>query len=65
MSMHPWEHTIREHRKATEALERAVQRPSLWDRAPVDAVRPDECVRCLTTLDAGRTVMCRDCWEET
>jgi len=61
VTLHPWEHTIREHRQATEALARAVQRPSLWEQSPGAVMRPDECVRCFGQLDPDRNAICRDC----
>lgn len=64
MTRHPWTPTIREHRRTTQALSRAVQRPSLWERAPGQVMKPDECVRCYGQLEPGRNSVCRSCHED-
>jgi hypothetical protein len=46
-----------------DGLARAVQRPSLVERALVEVPRDRECVRCFGPLDDGRNAICRHCWK--
>jgi hypothetical protein len=64
VTRHPWTDTIRQHRRASDALARAVQRPSLWERSPGAVMQPDECVRCFRRLDPDRSSIFRDCWKD-
>ena len=63
MTRHPWTETITSHRRMLDGLARAVQRPSLAERALVEAPRDRECVRCFGQLDDDRAAICRGCHE--
>lgn len=63
MNRHPWTDTIRQHRRASDALARAVQLPSLWEQASGAVMADDECVRCFRRLDPDRNAICTDCVE--
>jgi len=63
MTRHPWARTVDQHRRGMAAVQRAVQRPSVWEPGLTPVPKDRECVRCFGLLDPDRNSICHSCWK--